>query len=253
MNRIETLLLVAGAGALAPVVLYPFIHRFTHRVARAVRVEPIPPEALAPEDLEYIDGAAPDLIHRNYRFLGYGRISGMTAGTTASFGLFRSDEAKNLAMATVVSGAEGEKAHHLNIATKYSNGYVVDVGNSPVTGSFRNPDKLVLRYPGVANFGKLWTISRWVTRSERRVRTATPVLPAPGTEFQRIALEIEREAALRERSGYYRLDEGEGKYRLTWLGAFAMMLNKAVPFRNLRNLHDRRAARQAIRGMWAFA
>jgi hypothetical protein len=253
LKRIGTLLLLAGVGALAPVVLYPFIHRYKHRVARTVRVEPIPPEELAPSDREYIEGAAPDLIHRNYRFLGYGRISGMTAGTTACFGLFRNEGAKNLAMATVLSCAAGEKVHYLKIATKYTNGYVVDIGNSPVIGSFRNPEKLVLRYPGVASFGKLWTISRWVTRSERRVLTETPVLPAPGTEFQQIAEEIEREAAMRERSGYYRLDEQEGKYRLTWLGAFEMTLTNAIPFRNLRNLNDLRAARQAIRGMWAFA
>jgi hypothetical protein len=253
LARFETILLVAGVVVLAPLLLYPFIHRFKHRVARTVRVEPIPPEEIAPADREYIDGAAPDLIHRNYRFLGYGRISGMTAETAACFGLFRSDDAKNLAMATVLSFASGEKVHYLKIATKYTNGYVVDVGNSPVFGSFRNPDKLVLRYPGVTTFGKLWAISRWVTRSERRVLTATPILPAPGTEFQRIAEEIGREAAMRERSGYYRLDEGEEKYRLTWTGAIAMTLNKAIPFRSLRSLHDRRAARQAVRGMWAFA
>jgi len=253
LNRIETLLLVAGAGALAPVVLYPFIHRFTLRVARTVRVEPIPPEEIAAADRDYIEGTAPDLIHRNYRFLGYGRISGMTAGTTACFGLFRSDDAKNLAMATVLFGVAGVKVHSLKIVTKYTNGYLVDVGNSPVIGSFRNPDKRVLRYPGVTNFGKLWTISRWVNRSERRVLNATPVLPPPGTEFQRIAEEIGREAAMRERSGYYRLDERDGKYRLTWLGAFAMMLNKAVPFSSLRSLHDRRIARQAVRGMWGLA
>jgi len=253
LNRIETLLLVAGAGALAPVVLYPFIHRFTLRVPRTVRVEPVPPEEIAPADRDYIEGVAPDLMHRNYRFLGYGRISGMTAGATACFGLFRSDDAKNLAMATVLSCAAGDKVHFLKIATKYTNGSIVDVGNTPVIGSFRNPERLVLRYPGVTSFGKLWTISRWVNRSERRVRTATPVLPPPGTEFQRIAEEIGREAAMRERSGYYRLDERSGKYRLTWLGALAMTLNKAVPFRALRSMNDRRAARQAVRGMWALA
>lgn len=253
MNRIETVLLVAGAGALAPMVLYPFIHRFRLRVDRTVRVEPIQPEEMSPEDRDYIERAAPDLIHRNYRFLGYGRISGTTAGTTACFGLFRSDDAKNLAMATVFSGAPGEKVHCLKIATKYTNGYLVDVGNSPVTGSLRNPDKRVLRYPGVTSFGKLWTISRWVNRSERRVLTATPVLPPPGTEFQRIDEEIGRETAARERSGYYRRDGQDGKYRLTWLGAFAMTLNNAIPYRSVRGLHDRRAARQAVRGMWALA
>jgi len=253
LNRIETVLLVAGAGALAPVVLYPFIRRFTLRVDRAVRVDTIPPEEISPEDRDYIEGAAPDLIHRNYRFLGFGRISGLTAGTTACFGLFRSDDAKNLAMATVLSGAPGEKVHSLKIATKYTNGYIVDVGNSPVTGSFRNPDKRILRYPGVTSFGKLWTISRWVNRSERRVLTAAPVLPPPGTEFQRIAEEIGRETATRERSGYYRLDERDGKYRLTWLGVAAMTLNKSIPFRSLRCMRDRRAARLAVRGMWALA
>lgn len=253
MSWIETLLLVTGIGALAPMVLYPFFNRFTYRVARTVRVEPILPEELATADREYIESAAPDLIHRNYRFLGYGRTSGMTAGTMACFGLFRNDDAKNLAMATVLSCAAGEKVHYLKIATKYTNGYAVDVGNSPVIGSFRNPDKLVLRYPRITSFGKLWTISRWVTRSERRVLTATPVLPAPGTEFPWIAEEIERESAIRERSGYYRLDDLEGEYHLTWLGAFAMTLNNAIPLRNLRNLHDLRASRQAVQGMWAFA
>ncbi len=230
-----------------PMVIGPFVVKFTHWISARVVIEPILPEALTDKTKTFIDQSKAELDALGFQFAGYLRMAGYMPKMTCYFGLFRHDAGKSAAMAAVIEHASGRRLEYCEFSTTYSNGRIIDVNNSPEIGGYDIPDKVMYRYPNVPSIRKLFEINQWVTT--RDTKKSVPVGLAAGREADMVAQALEKEAAIQAKRGFYVLDESRTRYRLTWKGAFMMTERQVFPFKQIITFNDRRAAKKAAAGM----
>lgn len=242
----DILIWLIVAFVFAPMILGPFLVKFTHWVEARADIRPIAPETLDPAIRTFIDQTGAELAALGFQFAGYGVLPDYTPKVTSYFGLYRSDAERTAAMAAVVQSAAGQSIKYCEFSIKYSNGRTIDVNNSPMSGGYRNPDKIVYRYPKISSVKKLYDISRWV--ASRAKQSANPVGLVKGRELEMLAEAIDSEIRLQAKYGYYTLRDGN-RYRLTWRGAFVMTERQVFPFKQILSSIGLSNAKKAIAGM----
>ncbi|MRR15616.1 MAG: hypothetical protein EG826_04060 [Deltaproteobacteria bacterium] len=234
------------AFVFAPMILGPFLVKFTHWVEARADIRPVAPETLDPAIRTFIDQTGTELAALGFQFAGYGVLPDYTPKVTSYFGLYRNDMNRTAAMAAVVQSAAGQSIKYCEFSIKYSNGRTIDVNNSPMSGGYRNPDKIIYRYPKISSVKKLYDICRWVT--SRAKQSANPVGLVQGREMAMVAEAIDGEIRLQAKFGYYTIREGN-RYKLTWWGALVMTQRQVFPFKQILSTIDLRKAEKAIAGM----
>jgi len=235
------------AFVFAPMVIGPFLVKFSHWVSARADIGLIAPETLAPNVRMFIDGARTDLEALGFQFAGYMTLADYTPKVTSYFGLFRNDASPTAAMAAVIQSAAGQSIQYCEFSTKYSNGKTIDVNNSPISGGYKNPDKLIYRYPKIRSIRQLYNINSWVT--SRDDKGANPVGLIKGREREMVAEALDSETRLQAKYGYYILDASGQRYRLTWKGAFVMTERQVFPFKQILSYISLHSAEKAIAGM----
>ena len=235
------------AFVFAPMIIGPFLVKFSHWISARADIGLIAPETLAPDVRMFIDGARTELAALGYQFAGYMVLADYTPKVTSYFGLFRNDANRTAAMAAVIQSVAGQTIKYCEFSTKYSNGRTIDVNNSPTSGSYKNPDKIVYRYPKIGSIRQLSDINSWVTSRDQW--RANPVGLVKGREMEMVAEALDSEIRLQVKCGYYALDAGGKRYRLTWKGAFVMTEKQVFPFKQILSYISLHSAEKVIAGM----
>ncbi len=235
------------AFVFAPMIIGPFLVKFSHWVSARADIGLIAPAALAPDVRTFIDQARTELEVLGFQFAGYMVLADYTPKVTSYFGLFRNDKSLTAAMAAVIQSAAGQTIKYCEFSTKYSNGRTIDVNNSPMQGGYKNPDKIVYRYPKIGSVKQLSDINSWVT--SRDDKGANPVGLVKGREREMVAEALDSEIRLQVKYGYYALDANGKRYRLTWKGAFVMTERQVFPFKQILSYISLHSAEKEIAGM----
>ncbi len=244
---LEFLLILCAAFVLAPMILGPFLVKFSHRIMARAVIRHVAPEALEPKIREFIDQAKPEFEALGFRFAGYMMMPDYIPKVTSYFGLFRNDVTKTGAMVAYIIHAKGQAVRYYEFSNIYSNGRIIDISNAPLKGSYKNPDKITYRYPNIQSIRKLYDINLWVTG--RDMKKSVPQGLVPGREMEMVARALEEEAALQMKYGYYALSGDQTQYRLTWKGAFILTEMQVFPVKQILSYLDLQAAKKAIAGM----
>ncbi len=244
---LDFLLPLIAIFIVAPMVVGPFLVKFTHWIAARAVIKTILPEALDEKTQTFIDQSKIELEALGFQFAGYQHMTDYMPKMTCYFGLFRHDNSKSAAMAAVIEHTSGRRLQYCEFSTTYSNGRIMDVNNSPEIGGYNIPDKVIYRYPKISSLRKLHEINQWVTA--RDPKKSVPVGLVADREAEMVAEALDREAAIQEKNGFYVLNENRSRYRLTWKGAFIMTERQVFPFKQILSYFDRQAAKKAIAGM----
>jgi len=150
-------------------------------------------------------------------------------------------------MAAVIKHGSGRIVGYYEFTAKHSNGRVINVSNSPLMGSYRNPDKSSYRYPKINSPRQLNDIHRWIIGHDRRA--TDPVVYDKDSAKEMLAEALKSELRLQEKFGYFYLSEEKGRFLFTWKGAFIMTGRNVFPIKNILASLDLAAAKKAIAGM----
>ncbi|MEE9912760.1 MAG: hypothetical protein K4571_13685 [Deltaproteobacteria bacterium] len=244
---IDILLTVMIAFIFAPMMIGPFLVKWMHWVTARAVISEVSPDTLAPDVRTFIDLARPELEALGFQFIGYMTLADYMPKTTSFFGLFSHDARKTAAMAAVIQNSSGQTLRYCEFSNIYSNGYVIDVNNSPMQGGYKNPEKTGYRYPKISSIRKLYDINQWVTARDQR--KSTPVGLVKGREAAMIADALDREVQLQAKYGYYVENETRTRYKMTWLGALILTEKQVFPVKQILAYLDLRKAGRAISGM----
>lgn len=243
----DFLLWAVIAFVMAPIVIGPFVVKFTHWVTARVNVKLVSSESLDPEVRTFIDTARTEFEALGFEFVGYMMLPDYVPGTSSYFGLFTNDQRKTSAMTAVIRHASGRTVRYYELTNKYANGRVININNSPMMGGYKNPDKSSYRYPKIQSIKHLYEINSWVIGHDRKA--TNPVGLVKGRELDMLTEALNNEIRLQSKYGYYFLDENKARYKLTWKGAFILTEKNAFPIKTILELLDLRSARRAIAGM----
>ena len=231
---------------LVPMVLGPFMVKFSHWVAARASIAPISPEMLDPTIRIYIDTAKIEFEALGFQFAGYMTLTDYMPQMTGYFGLFTHQKQKTSGMAAVLCHAAGKTVRYCEFANKYSNGRLINVNNSPMMGAYINPKKSVYRYPRTSSIKQLYEINNWVTSHDREAINLEGLVK--GRELEMVCDAFNDEIRLQAKYGYFFLDESNNKYRFTWKGAFIMTEKQTFPVKHILEYLDLQAAKKAIVG-----
>ena len=243
----DLILLIIAGGILVPMVLGPFAVKASHWVSGTFSIQAVPEDSLDLEIRAFLEKARAEFEALQFEFIGYMTISDYMPNMSTWFALFIDEQGRTPAMAAVIRQKTGKTLPYYEFTSRYSNGRVINVNNSPMLGSYRNPDKSTYRYPKINTVRQLYDIHRWVSSHDKRA--IDPV------EFDRDrAAEVLTEALiselkLQQKFGYYAFNEDTARFQLTWKGAFVMTEKNVFPVKNILNQRDLAAARKAIAGM----
>jgi len=243
----DLLLILFIAFVLVPMVIGPFMVKFTHWVSARANIALISPEMLDPNVRAFIDNAKVEFEALGFQFVGYMALTDYMPQMTGYFGLFTHKMHKTSGMAAVLRHAAGKTVRYCEFANKYTNGREIDVNNSPMMGAYINPDKSTYRYPKINSIKQLYEINNWVIRHDGKAANLEGLVK--GRELEMICAAFNDEIRLQTKYGYFFLDESNDKFRLTWKGAFIMTEKQTIPAKYIFEYLDLQAARKAIAGM----
>lgn len=244
----ETILIAIAIFIAAPMVLGPFLIKAGQWVAANFSIKTVPVESLGQEVRLFLDKAKTEFEPMGFECIGYMSLSDYMPNMTTFFALFIDGQSKRSAMAAVIKHGSGRIVAYYEFTAKFSNGRVINVSNSPMLGSFRNPDKSSYRYPKIRSARQLNEIHRWIIGHDRRA-AGEPVVYDKGRAAEMLAEALKNELRLQEKFGYFHLSGEKVRFRFTWKGAFIMTGRNVFPVKNILVSLDLTAAKKAIAGM----
>jgi len=243
----ELFLTFAALVIALPMVLGPFVVKFTHWVSGNFSIKIVPAESLEQEVRVFLEKAREEFEAINFEFVGYMALSDYTPNISTWFALFIDEQSKTSAMAAVIRQKTGKTLPYYEFTSKYSNNRVINVNNSPTLGVYRNPDKSTYRYPKITSVKDLHDIHRWVTGRDKKA--ADPVGYAKEQAVETLTEALINEVKLQQQFGYYSFSREKARFQLTWKGAFIMTEKSAFPVKNIRDHLDLGSAQKVITGM----
>ncbi|MEK6742855.1 MAG: hypothetical protein AABZ15_04570 [Nitrospirota bacterium] len=245
MDLFLTLIIVF---VLAPMILGPFVIKFSHWVSAKVTIKSVSPEALDHDVKAFLDNAMIEFESIGFDFVGYMELCDYVPNMLSSyFALFMDKQNKTSSMAAVLRPKSGRTVRYYEFTNKYSNGRVINVNNSPMMGSYIHPDRSSYRYPDTDSIKHLYEINNWVTSRDKRA--INPMGYVRGRELEMLCDAFNNETRLQEKLGYLYLTENKTRFMLTWKGAFIMTEKNVFPIRNILAFLDLRSAKNAIAGL----
>jgi hypothetical protein len=235
------------AFILAPMIIGPFLVKYSHWVSARVNINLVSPDMLDQDIRAFIDQAKIEFETLGFQFVGYMVLADYIPRVTSYFGLFRHEADMTSGMAAVIKDDSGKAIRYCEFSSKYSNGRVINVNNSPIMRGYKNPDKINYRYPRIRFVKQLYEINKWITRHDNQ--TASLVGIVKGRELEMVSDDIENEVRLQVTYNYYVPDENRARYRLTWQGAIVMTAKQIFPIKNVLAFFDLQSARRAIADM----
>lgn len=232
---------------LLPLVLGPVLVRSGQWVSANFAVKAVDAGSLDEQVRTFLEQARGEFEAIQFEFVGYLTLEDYMPNVVSSFALFLDRQNRTAAMAAVIRHKSGKTVPYYEFTSKYANGRVINVNNSPVRGSFRNPSKSTYRYPKIASLRRLHDIHRWVTGRDQKA-----IDPAP---FDRVRMAetvteaLLGEVRLQQEFGYLRLDQAAKRFRFTWKGALVMTWKNVFPIKPVLDQLDLGAARRAIAAM----
>lgn len=244
----DIFLTFVAAFVLLPMVLGPFVIKFTHWVSGNFSIKTVPAESLDHEVRVFLEKARVEFESINFEFAGYMTLSDYMPNMSSIFALFIDPQTKTSAMAAVIQQKKtGKTLPYYEFTSKYSNGRVINVSNSPMRGSFRNPDKSSYRYPKIKTVRNLYDIQRWITGHDKKA--INPVGYDKDRAAEMLTEALINEIKLQQKFGYYSFDQGKARFLFTWKGAFLMTEKSVFPVKNILGRLDLLSAQKAIAGM----
>ena len=248
---IDFLLLLIIAFILAPMIIGPFLVKNAHWISVRPNINQVAVEMLDQDVRPFIEQSKIEFESLGFQFVGYMVLADYIPRVTSYFGLFRHEIDMTSGMAAVIKDVKGRSVRYCEFNSKYSNGKIINVNNSPIMGGLKNPNQINLRYPKIRFIKQLYEINKWVTRHDNM--TVSLVGLAKGRELEMVSDDIESEIRLQEKNNYYILDTNMNRYRLTWKGAIMMTAKQVFPLKNILTFLDLQSARRAVAGMPSFS
>ncbi len=245
------ILLVIAVYVLAPMVIGPFLIKSRQWVAANADINPVLPETLDPEMRAFLDKAKGEFESIGFDFVDYMSLVDYMPEVTSYFALFTDKQSRLPAMAAAIRNKSGKTIYYCEFSSKYTNGSVINVNNSPMMGSFVHPHKSSYRYPAVTSVRQLHDINKWIT--SRDTRAVGPVGSIRGRELDTLVEALNGEIKLQEHYGYFTPNRDRTRYLFTWKGAFLMTEKNVFPIKHIRTFLDQAAAKKAIAGMPSFS
>jgi len=228
-------------------VLGPFVLKFTHWVSGNFSIKTVSAESLDHEARVFLEKARGEIESINFEFVGYMTLSDYMPNVSTCFALFMDHQSKTSAMAAVIRQKTGKTLPYYEFTSRYSNGRVINVNNSPMLGSYRNPDKSSYRYPKIKSVKNLYDIHRWVTGHDKKA--IDPVGYDKDRAAEMLTEVLIDELKLQQQFGYYDFDQEKARFLFTWKGALIMTEKNVFPVKNILDHLDLRSAQKAITGM----
>jgi hypothetical protein len=244
---VDLFLTFVAAFVALPMVLGPFVIKFTHWVSGNFSIKTVPAESLDHEVRVFLEKARVEFESINFEFVGYMTLADYMPNVSTCFALFIDQQSKTSAMAAVIQQKTGKTLPYYEFTSKYSNGRVINVNNSPMLGSYRNPDKSTYRYPKIKSIKNLYDIHRWVAGHDKKAMD--PVGYDKDGAAEMLTEALINELKLQQQFGYYSLDRDKARFLFTWKGAFIMTEKNVFPVKIILNHLDLRSAQKAIAGM----
>ena len=127
-------------------------------------------------------------------------------------------------------------------------GTVFDVNNSPTVSTFaKTPDHVTYRLPSVRDPARLHEIARTLLR--RDFGSAAVRQRDVGDPAAFLKEATDREYRRQVGTGYFRFNEGTGRYSVTLKGAYLMAWKLMFPFKAIRAALQSRKGRSVLRGL----
>ena len=243
----DLFLTFVAAFVVLPMALGPFVIKFTHWVSGNFSIKTVPAESLDHEVRGFLEKARVEFESINFEFVGYMTLSDYMPNVSTCFALFMDQQGKTSAMAAVIRQKTGKTLPYYEFTGKYSNGRVINVNNSPMLGSYRNPDKSTYRYPKIKSIKNLYDIHRWVTGHDKKA--IDPVGYDKDRAAEMLTEALINELKLQQRFGYYYVNQDKARFQFTWKGACIMTEKNVFPIKSILNYLDLRTAQKAIVGM----
>lgn len=240
----DLFLTFVAAVVLLPMVLGPFVIKFTHWVSGNFSIKTVPAESLDHEVRIFFEQARIEFESIKFEFVGYMTLSDYMPNVSTCFALFMDQQSKTSAMAAVIRQKTGKTLPYYEFTSKYSNGRVINVNNSPMLGSYRNPDKSTYRYPKVKAIKNLYDIHRWITGHDKKA--TDPVGYDKDRAAEVLTEALINEVKLQQQFGYYSFYRDKARFLFTWKGAFIMTEKNVFPVKNILNRLDLMSAQKAI-------
>jgi len=228
-------------------VLGPIVVKFNQWVSARFTIATVPADSLDHQVRVYLEKAKDEFESIGFEFVGYMSLSDYMPNMSTFFALFINEEGKRSAMAAVIKHKSGRTAAYYEFTAKYSNGRVINVSNSPMLGSYRNPDKSSYRYPKIQSAKQLNDIHQWITSHDRKA--TDPVIYDKDNALEKITEALNNETKLQATFGYFYLNEDKGRFQFTWKGAFVMTGRNVFPVKQILVSLDLAAAKKGIAGM----
>jgi hypothetical protein len=214
---------------------------------------PIVPIAIErmPEEVYALFGeSAAEFQSLGFELIAYFTQPGMVGNVTPYVALWTNRGAGQSACATVIythaPNLPVQTKRYLEFSTKMAEGMAVMTNNATSLGSFkkvRTSDSLYAAQ--VQDAQQLYRLHLY--RESVLTQPGAPrFLPAPGHELESFREGSEYVIRRQVGTGYY-LDAGDGVYRMTFRGAFAMTWALLPPFKGLRAARERERVRKQLR------
>jgi hypothetical protein len=242
--------LVYAAAAILGVMylVSPLVIRAMLKFNARPTLQGIPVEAMPPEVYVHFGETAPGLSACGFRLITYLCIPNQMPGATAFVALWDNASRGHIAMAAVLYASNAQTTSvrcHTEFMTKLLGGLEILTSNTKNVGVFkRYPQKDVLSVRGEMDLTVLYNIH--LVRDAKLANPREPrYLPAEGEEIQSLQEGMQYDMQRQAELGYF-YDAGDGFYRPTLIGAFAMTWKELPPMKQIRRWRMDRRARAAL-------
>jgi hypothetical protein len=239
---------VAGIAALI-YIGGPLAILFLMKINARPQVVPVAVNEMPHEVYGYFGETAPALQQLGYELVAYFTLPGSVANVTPYVAYCLNRRAGNAAAATVIysqpSGGPVKIQSYLEFSTKMMDGMAVMTNNSSSGGSFKKVPTSDSLYAGAVKdphqLHQLHLYRESILTQPAGVR----FVPAVGNELDAFMDGYEYSIRRQVGTGYYR-DAGDGVYRPTVQGAFAMTWKLLPPLKDILAARERSRVKQQL-------
>lgn len=209
--------LVWAVGALlaAPLVLGTPLVKSTHWIAKRAKITRLK-AGDAPAIESWLDEQRPAFEALGFQFVGNGLLADFTPNVTTYFSLFRHVESGLAGTATWMESPQ-KNISYLEISQLFDDGTSLNVNNSPVSLTWRLPDKFFYRFPWQTDLKRLFQLHQFIRQGELKQKVGKRV--EMGKEFDVVAQFTYEEGQKMQKLGAYQIGSDSTRLVLTWSGA----------------------------------
>ncbi len=226
-------------GAYLFLLAVPLIKK-THYVSNQFEINPLESNEV-PEIQTWLQSQNQVIESCGFERVGYYTIKHHSPNVSTYFSLFRHPQ-DGLAATAVWMESGVMKNRYLEISQAFDNQHGLTINNSPIGGSWKRPDKEVLRFPWIQEFTEIYRLHQKLKK--QKPDSFKGLFVEPDKEIEFLKQHLHKENQFIVNSGMYSLSPDQSKCIPSWSGTVKLVLKNTFPGKEISHFVEERHNRK---------